>query len=342
MIITIEKAIIHTAQCTTGILTCSEQELDISKAVINAYISSHIEKLFGHHTVVRGMFRKNSRLMHQLSVKPNDFINVSKSIAENAYEAFSTIEKPKDYALLICEAIISDEPYFVILKLDNKVGYLCRTNGTDNFVNTFVNSPSLLPQPSQIIKEFAFINLNDVEHVRYAGSIHKLDGLRINVFEDCILEADCEQISSKEAYNGISKSLASTTNEPLEIIVRLKEFIRDTVNTHNSRPDVAEETTFTLNEVAEAILDAPSIRSEFIEQCKDSFGIAADEGDKFIVDDYIQKKTNDKITIVTDTGIEIKFPAELYRNPEKLDIEYDDAGYQTVAIKGIQFITVKN
>ena len=53
------------------------------------------------------------------------------------------------------------------------------------------------------------------------------------------------------------------------------------------------------------------------------------------------KKTNEKIRVIGDDVVDIKFDAELYKNSDRMSISVADDGTYTVTVKGLNSLTVK-
>ena len=52
-------------------------------------------------------------------------------------------------------------------------------------------------------------------------------------------------------------------------------------------------------------------------------------------------ETNEKIRVIGDDVVDIKFDAELYKNSDRMSISVADDGTYTVTVKGLNSLTVK-
>ena len=59
------------------------------------------------------------------------------------------------------------------------------------------------------------------------------------------------------------------------------------------------------------------------------------------MNEYITKKVNANIRLVTDTGIEILFPSEYYKDDDNISIINNDDGTISVQINNISKLTNK-
>ena len=58
--------------------------------------------------------------------------------------------------------------------------------------------------------------------------------------------------------------------------------------------------------------------------------------------EYVEKRIEKNIKIVTDTGIEISFPAEYYRDEDNVSIINNDDGTNSITINNIRQILNKS
>ena len=108
-------------------------------------------------------------------------------------------------------------------------------------------------------------------------------------------------------------------------------------------PDVyynKKNTKYTLNEVIENTIQAPSDRQVIIDNAVKK-GIVGDGEDTLSISNYSTKKTNEKIRVIGDDVVDIKFDAELYKNSDRMSISVADDGTYTVTVKGLNSLTVK-
>ena len=101
-----------------------------------------------------------------------------------------------------------------------------------------------------------------------------------------------------------------------------------------------KNTKYTLNEVIENTIQAPSDRQVIIDNAVKK-GIVGDGEDTLSISSYSTKKTNEKIRVIGDDVVDIKFDAELYKNSDRMSISVADDGTYTVTVKGLNSLTVK-
>lgn len=334
MIVGLNKAVLHILDGMSGMTVYSDSELDISDASVNNFITTHIEKCYEYPDLRTGEFNSGSGVKNYIErykAGEEDFINVSRRIAERLYEGISASENPESCDVIICDCAASEKPVIAVLKCDNKMGYTHRVDQEPGEVsNSIINHYAILPTLSQRINECAFIGLDDLS-IRYKGKKRRIDGESMDLIADILLECVYD-ISPKESINAVTKLAKKVTLEnggdSIETAARMKEYITDAVG----------ETEFVEPKaMAESVFDGrPAMRDEFMAELE-----KAEVPEKFEMNKYVTKKLSSNIKMVTDIGVEISFPAEFYRDSEHIEIINNDDGTFSVKINNIGEISSK-
>lgn len=330
MIASLKRAILHILDGNSGVNVYSDEELDISDASINNFITKHIEKVFEDASLRTGEFSDNSGFKYHLSeyIKNEDYFKkMSQFIAQRVYEGVTQSDKPDSSDLIVCDCIINERPILAVLKCDNKIGYTHQVMQEDNKVkNQIINHYAILPTTSQRISECAFINMEDFS-IRYKGKRRKIDGETTDLIADVLLECIYD-ISSRESVNAVKKIAKKVTEEnggdALETLSKMKEYITENI-------EEGEQNYIETDKVAEKIFDGkPGMREEFIEKIE-----KANVPQKVEVNSYVTKKLASNVKIVTDIGIELTFPAEYYQNSEYIQFTNNEDGTISIQINNI-------
>lgn len=330
MIASLKRAILHILDGNSGVSVYSDEELDVSDASINNFITKHIEKVFEDAGLRTGEFSDNSGFKYHLSeyIKSDDYFStMSKFIAQKVYEGVTQSDKPDSSDLIVCDCIINERPILAVLKCDNKIGYTHQVYQEDNKVkNQIINHYAILPTTSQRISECAFINTDNYS-IRYKGKKRKIDGETTDLIADVLLECIYD-ISSRESVNAVKKIAKKVTEEnggdELETLSKMKEYI--TENIENGEQEYIET-----DKVAEKIFDGkPGMREEFIEKIE-----KANVPQRVEVNSYVTKKLASNVKIVTDIGVELTFPAEYYQNSEYIQFINNEDGTISIQINNI-------
>lgn len=330
MIVSLKKAILHILDANSGISVFSETELDVSDAMINNFITKHIEKIYEDSGLRSGEFADNSGFKYHLTEYisgETTFQHFSLFIAERIYDAIKSAEVTESCDIIVCECFANEQPIIAVLKCDNKIGYTHQITKDDGkFSNALINHYAILPTTTQKISECAFINTETLS-IKYSGKKHKIDGESVDMIADILLECYFD-ISVRESINAVRKIAKKVTDDnggdSIETSAKIKEFIVKNV----------EENEFEYIEpkqIANAVFDGrPVMRDEFMEKLDE-----AKVPEKVEVTSYVTKKMSANVKLVTDIGVELSFPAEYYRDGKYIDIINNEDGTISIQINNI-------
>lgn len=330
MTASLRKAILHILDAASGVCVYSDEELDVSDAGVNSFITKHTEKAFDNSALRSGEFSANSGFKyHLLEYKKDEnyFQTMSRFIAEKLYDGIRQSDSPEAFDLLVCDCVINDSPALAVLKCDNKSGYTHQvTQDGGNVKNRIINHYAILPSASQKISECAFVFTDDFS-VRYRGKKRKIDGETTDLIADVLLECVYD-ISPRESANTVKKIARKVTEEnggdSLETLSKMKEYITESI-------EEGENEFIETKKVAERVFDGkPAMREEFMEKLE-----RASVPEKVEVNSYVTKKLASNVKIVTDTGVEITFPAEYYSDSEYIEFVNNEDGTISIRINNI-------
>lgn len=334
MIIGLNKAILHILDGMSGITMYSDDELDVADSSVNNFITKHIEKTYEDPALRKAEFNASSGVMYHIKQYKDgseDFITMSKHIAEKLYEGIGASEEPESCDVVICDFVESERQILGILKCDNKIGFTHRVDHEENGIkNSIINHYAILPAVSQRISECAYISMDDLT-IHYKGKKRKIDGESMDLIADVLLECVYD-ISPKESINAITKIAKKVMEEnggdSLEVSSKMKEYITE---------NLGEIEYVEPQKVAETVFEGrPAMKEEFINKLQE-----AEVPEKVELNKYVTKKMSSNIKMVTDIGVEISFPAEFYRDSEHIEIINNDDGTLSVKINNIGEITNK-
>ena len=190
MIASLKRAIVHILDANSGVSVYSEEELDVTDASINSFITKHIEKVFEDASMRNAEFSENSGFKYHLAEYIKDenyFVTMSKFIAQRVYEGVTQSDKPDSSDLIVCDCMINERPLLAVLKCENKIGYTHQVLQDDGKVkNQIINHYAILPTTSQKIAECAFIFEDDFS-IKYLGKKRKIDGETTDLIADVLL-----------------------------------------------------------------------------------------------------------------------------------------------------------
>ena len=330
MIVGLKKAILHILDTNSGINVFSDEELDTENAEINNFITKHIEKIYESAALRPAEFKETSGFrakIEQYKAGETDFTALSKNAAERLYDAITASEEPKSAGLIVVEFVVNEENIIGILKCDNKTGISHTVvQGEGRIFNNIINHYAILPPVSQKIADCAFINLK-TGGLKYSGRSVKIDGDTVDIIAELLLECEFE-ISPRESANTVTRLAKKVALENgadmIETQARIKEYVTQSI----------EENEFEYvdtDKVADKVFDGlPAMRDEF-EQKLEKAGVPK----KVEVSKYLTKKMTADVKLVTDTGVNLSFPSEYYKNPEYLEIITNEDGTISIKINNI-------
>ena len=336
MIISVRKAVLHILDANSGITVYSNTELDTSEGMINAFITGHIDKVMEDGSLRKGEFKESSGFKQRLEeyIENKDIVTFSQSIAHRVYDGISNASETESCDIMVCDCIANDNPIIAVLKFDNKIGYTHQVQQDgDEVKNNLINHYAILPMPTQKVAECAFIYTNDFS-VKYKGKKRVIDGEKMDLFADIVLEGIFD-LSAREAISKVKRIAKNVTEsnggDSIEINAKMKQYIVENI----------EENDFEFVEtqkIAETVFDGrPVMKQEFIEKLDKE-----EVPQKVEVTHQVTKRLSSNVKIVTDTGIEISFPAEFYKDNENIEIINNEDGKISIKINNVGEIINKS
>lgn len=334
MIVGLKKAILHILDMSSNIQVFSDEQLDVENAEINTFITKHIEKIYESASLRPAVFKEASGFrakINQYKAGETDFTELSQFAAERLYEAIASSEDPKSCDLIVTEFVVNEENIIGILKCDNKTGVTHTVVQNDGrILNNIINHYAILPPVSQKIADCAFISVES-EALRYAGKNYKIDGESTDIIADLLLECEYE-ISPRESANTVTRIAKKVALEngadTIETQARIKEYVTESIEEN------AYEYVDT-DKVAEKVFEGlPSMREEFIQKIEKA-GVPK----QVEVNKYLTKKMTSNVKLSTDTGVELSFPPEYYKNPDYIEIITNEDGTLSIKINNITELT---
>lgn len=333
MIVGIKHAILHILDANSGVTVYSDEELDVSDAGVNTFITKHINKIYESAGLRGGTFNPGSGFLYHLKEylaaeeDSRDIKSLSLFAAEKIYEGISSAEETESCDIIVCDCTVNEAPVIAVLKLDSQTGYthrVLRENG--GIKNSLINHYSILPPVTRKISECAFVNTDDFS-VRYAGKKRKIDGETADLIGELLLDGVFE-LSPREAVSTVNKLAKKVTEEnggdTIETSARLKKYAAENIESNGFEFIEPEK-------IAETVFDGrPAMKGEFLDKLRD-----AAVPEQVEVTSYVTKKMTSNIKISTDIGVELSFPAEYYRDSDYIEIINNDDGTISIKINNI-------
>lgn len=328
--IIIEKAILHILDFHSGVTVYSDAELPV-KDSIETWLLKHVERAWGSQDAKPGTFFQDSAFLKELQDYESgtlDFVALSKAIAKTLDDALTHAEEMPASDVIVAEASIDEVPYLIILRSNSHIGFTHQVNQTESGIqNEIINHYSIMPNLSQKIDEFAFIN-RKTRAVKTAAKKYKLDGEPVTVLPEVLLECSLTP-SSKEAMKNLSKAAAQVAEtygqDKVATEAAVKSYVAETMQ---------QGTELDLREAGKEIFqDNPSMQQELDTAIRDA-GIT----EPVQMDPEATLKKVSRHKLKTDTGIELTIPTDYFDNTEFVEFNNNEDGTLSITLKHISNI----
>lgn len=328
--ILIDKAILHILDFNSGVTVYSDEPLTVADS-IETYLWKHIEKAWGSQEAKPGVFFDDSAFRQKLEAYKSgelDFVALSKEIGKTLEDAFTHAEEMASSDVLVAAVQIDERPQLVIMRSNSHIGFTHQVNQTEHGIkNEIINHYSIMPNLSQKVDEFAFIDLTTMA-IKTAAKKYTLDGTSVFVFPELLLECDLAP-SPKEAMKNLSKAAAKVAEtygqDKVATEAAVKNYVAETMQQ-------GEE--LDLREAGKEIFhDNPAMQQDLDTAIRDA-GIT--EPVRMDPEATLKKVSRHKLK--TDTGIELTIPTDYFDNTEFVEFNNNDDGTLSITLKHISNI----
>ena len=319
--IRIEKIIVHILDSTVGMPVLSDTEIDFGSDFAD-FIMEHIYKVASGDDIHTCSFYENeSEVCHMLrEYKDEDFIPLSKKLAESLYTIMNSNVDIPSADLVIVKFRDRDYSYLGILKINLRSNYTHRTAALeDGNANQIVKFKAVFPSESQRLTEAAIIRLSDLQ-VRLVEKKYEINGEKVNYFSYLFLKCN-SSLSPKTKLNIVTKAIEKVQNDNLdeytacEAKMRAKCIIQEELERNGG---------FVVEELADRVFEE-----------QPHLGLEVYTESETTVRKY------QKQCLYTDTGIEIKIPMDRYKDSDSVEFITNPDGTVSVLIKNIGHLEAK-
>lgn len=332
--IIIHKAILHILDFNSGVTVFSDNELSVENSV-ETFMLKHIEKSYQDQDLKAGQFYEDSvfkaLLMKYTQSDEFSFVEFSRTIAERMYEHIAKSDKLDSADLLMADITIDDERMIALFKCNNKIGFIHQVTQTEDGIrNEIINHYAIMPNLSQKIDEYAFINLQ-AQTIHFIDKKYSINGESVSLLPDCILEcaytvspkttiAQVTAIAKKVAENHGQSTLTAVTNA--------KTFIAENAQSSEYLQPI---------EIGKEIFKAsPAMQEEYIAEIA-----SANMADTIKVEQEFAIKKTKTHKIKTDTGIELIIPLDYFQNTDYVEFINNPDGTLSINLKKIMNVVNK-
>lgn len=330
--IIIDKAVLHILDFNSGTTVYSDQELTIHDSIEN-FLYKHIEKLWGSQDAKKGTFYDDSAFLDHLTAYlsgETSFVSFSKEITHTLEAAFTHAEEMTSSDVIVADARIDEHRQIIIFKSNSHVGYTHQVNQTENGIkNEIINHYSIMPNLTQKMDEFAFIDIES-KSIAVSAKKYTIDGNSIKVFPEILLECSLMP-SPKEAIKNLSKAAAKVAESYGQDKIATEAAVKSYVVDNMQETDELD----LVNAGKEIFKENSSMQADFDIAIKDA-GLTEPT---IKMDQKATLKKMCKHKLKTDTGIELTIPTDYFDNTEYVEFNNDMDGTLSITLKHISSIS---
>lgn len=323
MSITFKHTIIHVLDLNMGMPLLSTDLLTLNDET-ESFITRHLIKIFESSSSCEAIFKEGASMPIQLEapLTSEAFIQLSSEITEVFYRYMIEYGNIPIGDLVFTSFIMDGNNYFGILKLNYKEEYTHYVEQMEgSIVTRIIKNKGVFPAASKQIDEGLIISTDSL-------NVFLLDNTKSKYLS---LMFDLEPaLSVKETIKAIetvaNKVIEAHYDNPIAAITELKSNITESI---------ARTQTIPVQEIMEQTFGADEEVFESCVQHIEELGIKdtkVEVNDSKISNKFASQK------LKTDTGIEIKLPTHLFKDPDFIEIVNEPNGTLSIVIKNISQI----
>ncbi len=323
MSITFKHTIIHVLDLNMGMPLLSTDLLTLNDET-ESFITRHLIKIFESSSSCEAIFKEGASMPIQLEapLTSEAFIQLSSEITEVFYRYMIEYGNISSGDLVFTSFIMDGNNYFGILKLNYKEEYTHYVEQMEgSIVTRIIKNKGVFPAASKQIDEGLIISTDSL-------NVSLLDNTKSKYLS---LMFDLEPaLSVKETIKAIetvaNKVIEAHYDNPIAAITELKSNITESI---------ARTQTIPVQEIMEQTFGADEEVFESCVQHIEELGIKdtkVEVNDSKISNKFASQK------LKTDTGIEIKLPTHLFKDPDFIEIVNEPNGTLSIVIKNISQI----
>ena len=326
MSITFKHTIIHVLDLDMGMPLLSTDLLTLNDET-ESFITRHLLKVFESSSSCEAIFKEGASLPMQLEapLTSDAFIQLSNEITEVFYRYMVEYGNIPNGDIVFTSFILDGNNYLGLLKLNYKEEYTHFVEQVEGTVVTrIIKNKGIFPAASKQVDEGLIVSVDSLK-------VFLLDNTKSKYLS---LMFDLEPaLSIKETVKAIetvaSKVIEEHYDNPINAMTELK---------NNISESIARTQTIPVQEIMEQTFGSDEEVFESCMQQVEEFGLK--EAKIEVTDSKISNKFNSQ-KLKTDTGIEIKLPTHLFKDPDFIEIINEPNGTISIMLKNISQIINK-
>lgn len=334
--IILRKAVLHILDnCNKG-MVLSNSPLDLIGDQLD-FLRNILKKIHKNDSSMYGQFYPDNSHVYDLLSKLNEsdmtsFMETSKEIAHTLFQIMTNGEDIPPADLICASFQESGTIYLALVKLNYRSSYIRKISKENaGTVTRLTEILSLLPSATTKPSEAAIINLTD-KSIRLTEKRYNINGEKMNYFSELFLCCNTSKSPKKK----------------LDIVNHTITNICKSYDGTDIKPQMDAKASLLKRYIDEKELDIESIGSELFGSSPDKKA-AFDEKmenydmqyDKIKIENESTVKKLEKQVIVTDSGIEISIPMDVY-NRSDIEIKHNLYGEDEIIIHNVNSMSLKN
>ena len=323
--IQVKRAILHILDLNSGVPVFSD--LDLDRELFD-YIQKHLEKSWkdaAAHPSRLGDVNPIRQKLERYQADKDVFASITQEMADKLHKDLMLCGEERAMDFVAVEFLAGEVQHFGILLYTNQLGYTHKISYQDNQAsNQIIQHFAILPNPTQKLTMFAFINMEDWS-VRFVDKKRILDGEEVYLLPDRLLNCTMP-VSSKDTIKKVQKIVTKVAEEfgqnPTQAVCQAKAVLLE-AGQKSERIEPAE--------VGRKVFEHHSgMRDSYMEQIEHASLPKVTEVDR----DYAVR-TNKSHKIKTDTGIELTVPSDFFNNTDYIEFVTNENGTISINIKNV-------
>ena len=336
MIVRLNKAVLHVLDLDSAVSVYSKAELDLEEKPVKSYVASICRKALGSTDCRHGKFGTDNALATKVSRYlhgADEFVPLTSEIASFLFGELQRAEKAVSTDLLVADFMDGDDTrYLGLFLLEGKKAFVHEVSRAGETTSCdIVRRYGVLPGATQKLSTWALVRADNLQ-ISYVDKTRSIDGQEVLLLPEGLLQCSSEA-SAKETLacvTGIVEKVAEEHGANVAVALsKAKAYVAERVDAEDS---------FSREGLAEQVFaDSEPMRNAFETQAD-----VQHLPERVAVDKRaVAAKSVRCHRIVTDTGIEVSFPAEYGENPDFIEFVSEPNGLISIELKNIGSIENK-
>ncbi|MBR0409790.1 MAG: nucleoid-associated protein [Eubacterium sp.] len=337
--IVIRRTILHILDSIHGQCILSDHLLDPGPDLYE-FIRTHIYKILSSDDTKDCVFNPETSPVYSLLADWNEteedsFIKTSQAIATRLYQAMAAGSDIPPADLLFASFQAEGTIYLALLKMNYRESYTHELTGMEGSDATTMarirKTSALLPNASTRIPEAAIINMTDL-HIRLLEKRYEINGEKTFYLSEHFLVCNTS-LPAKKKLNILTKVINNICNKYDDADLKTKLDTKSAL-----QKEFTDHQSFDVEQIGTALFgNSPEKKAAYDEKMEE-YDL---QYDRFTPVNESTTKKLSKQVMITDNGIEISIPMDVYNKLANVEVTTDVTGKSTIIIRNIDNLILK-